>query len=161
MNLLRIPAFASAGVFHVVVECPRGSTIKLKYEPAWEAMSVSRPLVLGMTYPYDWRFIPSTRGSDRDAIDAMVLWDVASYPSVVLPCRALAVMQVEQNGTNYDPSTRIRNDRIIASARSGPQGANRRRVHADRTPRPRGARALRGCGDRTRGQGRPHSRMGR
>lgn len=114
MNLLTIPAFGGSGVFHVVVESPRGSTVKLKYEPQWEAMSISRPLPLGVTYPFDWGFIPSTAGADGDPIDALVLWDVATYPGVVLPCRALGVMQVEQNRTNHDPSERIRNDRILA-----------------------------------------------
>jgi inorganic pyrophosphatase len=130
MNVLTIPAFASAAVFHVVVESPRGSTVKLKYQPDWETMSVSRPLVLGMTFPYDWGFVPSTHGSDGDAVDAIVLWDVASFPGVVLPCRALAVMQVEQNRTNHDPSVRIRNDRIVAV----PEAARRERRAAALTP---------------------------
>ena len=42
------------------------------------------------------------------------MWDVGSYPGVVLPCRALGVMHVEQNRRNHDPSERIRNDRILA-----------------------------------------------
>ena len=114
MNLLTIPAFGSSGVFHVVVESPRGSAVKLKYEPRWEAMSISRPLPLGVTYPFDWGFVPSTAGPDGDPIDALVVWDVGSYPGVVLPCRALGVMQIEQNRRNHDPSERIRNDRILA-----------------------------------------------
>jgi len=114
MNLLTIPAFGGPGVFHVVVESPRGSGVKLKYDPRWNAMSVSRPLVLGVTYPFDWGFVPSTLGPDGDPLDALVLWDVASYPGVVLPCRALGVMYIEQNRANHDPSERIRNDRILA-----------------------------------------------
>jgi len=114
MNLLTIPAFGGSGVIHVVVESPRGSTVKLKYEPRWEAMSISRPLPLGVTYPFDWGFVPSTAGPDGDPIDALVVWDVGSYPGVVLPCRALGVIHVEQNRRNHDPSERIRNDRILA-----------------------------------------------
>jgi inorganic pyrophosphatase len=114
MDLLAIPAFGDSGLFHVVVESPRGSTVKLKYEPRWNAMSISRPLPLGVTYPFDWGFVPSTAGPDGDPLDALVLWDVGSYPGVVLPCRALGVMQIEQNRTNHDPSDRIRNDRILA-----------------------------------------------
>jgi inorganic pyrophosphatase len=86
-------------------------------------MSISRPLPLGVTYPFDWGFVPSTAGPDGDPLDALVLWDVASYPGVVLPCRALGVMQVEQNRTNHDPSERIRNDRILAI----PEAARRER----------------------------------
>jgi inorganic pyrophosphatase len=114
MNLSAIPAFASDDTFHVVVEAPRGSTLKLKYEAQWEAMSVSRPLPLGLAFPFDWGFIPSTKAADGDPLDAMLLWDVPSYPGVVVPCRAIGVLLVEQNRTNYDPSERVRNDRILS-----------------------------------------------
>src|SRR5262245_25052375 len=114
MNLSAIPAFASDDVFHVVVEAPRGSTLKLKYEPRWETMSVSRPLPLGVTFPFDWGFVPSTMAPDGDPLDAMILWDVPSYPGVVIPCRAIGVLQVEQNKTPGDVSGRVRNDRILS-----------------------------------------------
>src|SRR5688572_6149692 len=114
MNLAALPTFASKDIFHVVVESPRGSTLKLKYEPQFEAMAVSRPLPLGVTYPFDWGFVPSTRGADGDPLDAMLLWDVPSYPGVVVPCRLVGVLRVEQNRTNHDPLERIRNDRVMA-----------------------------------------------
>lgn len=130
MDLARIPWRASADLFHVVVETPRGSNLKLKYEPRWEAMGVSRPLSLGITFPFDMGFVPSTQGPDGDPVDVLVVWDVASYPGVVLVCRPLGVMCVEQNRTNHDPSVRIRNDRILAV----PEAARRERditsVHA-------------------------------
>jgi inorganic pyrophosphatase len=114
MNLAAIPAFAGDDIFHVVVEVPRGSTLKLKYQPEWEAMSVSRPLPLGVTFPFDWGFIPSTKVADGDPLDAMLLWDVPSYPGVVVQCRAIGVLRVDQNRTNHDSSARVRNDRIMA-----------------------------------------------
>jgi len=39
---------------------------------------------------------------------------VPSYPGVVLRCRAIGVIYVEQNETNHDPSERIHNDRVLA-----------------------------------------------
>ena len=114
MDLAAVPAFATDDTFHVVVETPRGSTLKLKYESTWETMSVSRPLPLGVAYPLDWGFVPSTQAEDGDPLDAMLFWDVASYPGVVVPCRAIGVLQVEQNQTNHDRSVRLRNDRILA-----------------------------------------------
>jgi len=112
MNFDRIPA-VEGDVVHVVVESPRGSALKMKYEETWQVMSISRPLPAGVIYPYDWGFIPSTIAPDGDPLDAMVLWDVASFPGVVLRCRAIAVLYVEQNKINFDPAVRVHNDRVL------------------------------------------------
>jgi|SRR5688572_19467892 len=134
MNLAAIPTFAGQAedVFHVVVEAPRGSMLKLKYEPRWEAMSISRPLPLGVVFPFDWGFVPSTKAPDGDPLDAMLLWDVPSFPGVVVACRAIAVLHVEQNRVNHDPSERIRNDRIM----SIPVEARREHTLADQPALP-------------------------
>lgn len=111
-RLTQVRTFAEKQVFHVVVESPRGSAIKLKYSDELKAMSVSRPLPLGVFYPYDWGFVPGTRAEDGDPVDALLLWDVASFPGVVVPSRAIAVVEVEQNRAKA--KGRIRNDRIVA-----------------------------------------------
>jgi inorganic pyrophosphatase len=80
----------------------------------WEAMGISRPLPAGPVFPFDWGFVPSTCGPDGDPVDAFVIWDVPSFPGVVVACRALGVLNVEQNAVNFDASKRIRNDRIVA-----------------------------------------------
>jgi inorganic pyrophosphatase len=110
-DLARLPSFSEADTFHVVVECPRGSAIKLKWDAALGAMSVSRPLGLGLVFPFDWGFVPSTSGPDGDPVDAIVLWDVASAPGIVVPCRALALLTADQKGVR---GGRIRNDRVLA-----------------------------------------------
>jgi inorganic pyrophosphatase len=107
-----LPAFAAEDQFHVVVESPRGSAVKLKYRSDLGVMSISRPLPTGLCYPVDWGFVPSTAAPDGDPIDAAVYWDVATYPGVVILCRALAVLEVEQNSAGG--RGRVRNDRIVA-----------------------------------------------
>ena len=118
VSLDRIPALVSDDTFNVVIETPRGSGLKLKYEPAWNLMVVSRPLILGVTYPFDWGFIPSTKEADGDALDAILLWDNTSYPGVVIQCRAIGSLSLEQNRHDHDSSQRIRNDRILAVPRA-------------------------------------------
>lgn len=113
MDLTTIPAFAERDNFHVVVESPRGSSVKLKYEPRWQTMSISRPLAVGLSYPCDWGFVPSTKGPDGDPVDALIYWDAPTFPGVVVVCRAAGVMRVEQNHPG-DPARRISNDRLLA-----------------------------------------------
>ncbi len=69
-DLQDIKTFAIDDVFHIVVESPRGAAVKLKYSPELGAMSISRPLALGLTYPCDWGFVPSTEGPEGDPIVA-------------------------------------------------------------------------------------------
>ena len=108
-----LPAFAAEDQFYVVVESPRGSALKMKYRADLGAMSISRPLPIGLSYPVDWGFVPSTTAPDGDPVDAAIYWDVASFPGVVIACRALAVLEVEQN-SSAGGRGRVRNDRIIA-----------------------------------------------
>lgn len=58
--------------------------------------------------------MPSTRGPDGDPVDAFVVWDVPAFPGVVIECRPLGILKLEQNAMNFDRSRRVRNDRIFA-----------------------------------------------
>jgi inorganic pyrophosphatase len=120
MSLASLAAFGPDGSVHVVVECPRGSTVKLKYDAGLNAFTLSRPLVDGLSYPFDWGFVPSTRASDGDPVDAMILWDRTTFPGVVIACRLIGLLAVEQN-SKQRPGTRERNDRVIAVPLSAPK----------------------------------------
>ncbi len=110
-DLAVIPPRDAHGAVRVVIESPRGATVKLKYDSALRAMGLSRPLPLGLAYPYDWGFIPGTRAQDGDPLDALIYWDVPSFPGVVVPCRAIAVIRLEQDSRT---NGRVRNDRIVS-----------------------------------------------
>jgi inorganic pyrophosphatase len=124
-SLFDLPTRDKDGALRVVVESPRGSTLKLKYEPELGAFTLSRPLVLGLAYPYDFGFIPGTRAQDGDPLDALVFWDGASYPGLVLACRALGVLKVEQR---EEGGGRVRNDRLIATPVKAPREEHLRSV---------------------------------
>src|SRR5262245_33455761 len=132
MKLHLLPAFVRGNSFRVVVESPRGSNAKLKFDPEIGAMSLSRPLTYGLTYPFDWGFVPGTRVSDGDPLDAMLVWDTATFPGVVIPCRAIGIVKVDQRKPGT--SKRERNDRIVAMPLKSP------RFDGIRTPRDLAAR---------------------
>ena len=126
LDLTKLPTYGKRDSVHVVVESPRGSTVKLAFEPKLGVFTVSRPLVLGLRYPYDWGFIPGTRGADGDPLDALVRWDVSSYPGVLLPCRALGLLKVEQKGKK---GGRERNDRLLCVPVAAPRDAQIEALH--------------------------------
>lgn len=94
----------------MVVETPRGSGIKLKYEEQEGIFVWSRPLISGVSFPFDFGFLPQTLAGDGDALDAMLLTDVASFPGVVVPSRIIGALRVEQFRDGHPGK---RNDRIM------------------------------------------------
>ena len=57
--------------------------------------------------------MPSTRADDGDPLDIMVIHDAATFPGVVLTCRIIGVLQIEQKSKGKAQ----RNDRLFAVPR--------------------------------------------
>jgi inorganic pyrophosphatase len=51
VDLLRLPACNNKDDVHVVVETTRGSAAKLGYDPEMRVFTLSKALMLGLTYP--------------------------------------------------------------------------------------------------------------
>jgi inorganic pyrophosphatase len=90
-NYLKFPTWADSGHVHAVVETPRGSRAKLEFDPKLGAFTLAKPLLAGLTYPYDWGFIPSTKAEDGDPLDVLIIHDAATYPGLVLTCKPIGV----------------------------------------------------------------------
>jgi inorganic pyrophosphatase len=98
------------GILRAVVEAPKGARVKTKWDPELGAMVAGRTLPLGLSYPFDWGFIPGTRAEDGDPLDALILCeDASTWPGVVVPVRVLGVLRIEQRGKKR----RLRNDRLV------------------------------------------------
>jgi inorganic pyrophosphatase len=109
-NLNKLPTWADKSHIHTVVETPRGSHCKLEYDTKLRTFTLAKPLLAGLTYPYDWGFIPSTLAEDGDPLDVLMIHDAATYPGLVLRCKPIGVLEVLQTRK----SKKERNDRIFA-----------------------------------------------
>jgi len=67
-------------------------------------------LPVGVVYPYDWGFVPSTLGEDGDPLDGLVIHQASSSPGVVIKCDLLGALSVKQK---EDDGKMVRNDRFI------------------------------------------------
>ena len=110
MNFLKLPTWADKDYVYAVVETPRGSRAKLEFDPKLKVFTLSKPLLAGLTYPYDWGFIPSTQAEDGDPLDILVIHDAATYPGLVLRCKPIGVLEVLQTSKGK----KERNDRVFA-----------------------------------------------
>jgi inorganic pyrophosphatase len=63
-----------------------------------------------LSYPFDWGFVPSTQAADGDSLDILILHEASTYPGVVLPCRPLGVLEMDQEEKDGE---KVRNDRVI------------------------------------------------
>jgi inorganic pyrophosphatase len=112
-NFINLPPLTEGGDLHVVVETPRGSRAKFAYDPKLETFVLSKSLLTGLTYPHDWGFVTSTKAGDGDPLDIMVIHDAATFPGVVLACRVIGILQIEQKSKGKAE----RNDRLFAVPR--------------------------------------------
>ena len=100
---------AETGLLNVVVDTPRGSRNKYKYDEDEGLWRLGKVLPLGACFPYDFGFIPSTRGGDGDPLDILVLTEAPSFPGCVLPVRLIGVLKGEQ----IEDDQQERNDRLL------------------------------------------------
>jgi inorganic pyrophosphatase len=97
-------------MLRVVIETPKGSRNKFAFNPNEHIFELKKVLPSGMSFPYDFGFVPSTEADDGDPVDVLVLMDEPAFPGCVLTCRPIGVIEGEQG----DKKDKERNDRIVA-----------------------------------------------
>ena len=99
-----------SGRLNVVVDTPKGSRNKYKFDERRGLWLLSKVLPQGMSFPCDFGFLPSTRGGDGDPLDVLLLTDEAAFPGCVVPARLIGVLEAEQT----EHGKTVRNDRLVA-----------------------------------------------
>jgi inorganic pyrophosphatase len=93
-----------------VVDTPKGSRNKYKYDAKAGIWRLSKVLPLGASFPFDFGFVPCTRGGDGDSMDVLVLSEESAFVGCVMPARLIGVLEAEQTENGKTE----RNDRLVA-----------------------------------------------
>ena len=105
-----LPPTDGDGIIQVVIETPKGSRNKYGLDEELKVFALTKVLPAGMTFPYDFGFIPSTKAEDGDPNDVLVLMDEPAFPGCLLKCRVVGIIE----GVQGKKKNSERNDRIIA-----------------------------------------------
>jgi inorganic pyrophosphatase len=96
----------------VVIETSRGSRNKYSYDSKERVFVLKKVLPEGHVFPFDFGFIPRTRGEDGDPLDVLVMMDEPAFAGCVVECRLIGVLRAKQT----KKGKMVRNDRFIAVA---------------------------------------------
>lgn len=124
------PVDKKDGCLQVIVETPAGSRNKFAFDPRQEVFALKKVLPAGMTFPFDFGFLPRTLAPDGDPIDVLLLMDEPAYPGCAVKARLIGVIEGEQ----IDGKKRTRNDRLLAVAEVNHRYANIRKF-SDLSPK--------------------------
>jgi inorganic pyrophosphatase len=107
-----LPPFTDSGDLHVIIETPKGSRNKFKYDEPLRLFKLGGVLPAGAVFPFDFGFIPQTIGGDGDPLDVLLLMDEPVFPGCLVAARLIGVIEAEQT----EEGNTERNDRLIAVA---------------------------------------------
>lgn len=97
MILDRVPAGKDIpNDFNVIIEIPAaGAPIKYELDKDTGAMFVDRFMGTAMFYPANYGYVPQTLSEDGDPVDVLVVTPFPLQVGVVVRCRALGVLKME------------------------------------------------------------------
>jgi inorganic pyrophosphatase len=101
---------ADSGLIRVIVDTPKGSGNKYKFDEELRCFKVSRVLPLGLRFPFDFGSVPGTCAEDGDPLDVLVLLDAPMFPGCLVTTRLIGGFRARQR----EGRRMIRNDRLIA-----------------------------------------------
>src|ERR1700712_1051772 len=109
----QIAAFSKKGEVNAIVETPQGSRNKFDFDPATKMFELGAAMPTGVTFPFEFGFIPSTLGDDGDPLDVLILMDAPTFVGCLVKVRLIGVIEAKQTNKK---GRYVRNDRIIGVA---------------------------------------------
>jgi inorganic pyrophosphatase len=97
MSISKVTAGANVPhEFNVIVEIPMNADpIKYEVDKNSGALFVDRFMMTAMHYPANYGYVPQTIADDNDPVDVLVHSPFPLLPGVVVRCRALGILQMD------------------------------------------------------------------
>jgi len=96
MDIKKIPSGKNPPEdIYVIVEIPKGSSIKYELDKESGAVFVDRVLYTAMHYPFNYGFIPNTLADDGDPVDVLVVSEWSAAVGSVLRARVIGMLEME------------------------------------------------------------------
>ncbi len=90
------PGEDAPNTFNVVIEIPMNADpVKYEVDKATGAIFVDRFMSTSMHYPTNYGYVPQTLSGDGDPVDVLVITPVPLIPGVVVPCRPIGILKME------------------------------------------------------------------
>lgn len=116
----KLSVFNEAGELNVIVDTPKGSRNKYKFDEDLGLFKLGGVLAVGHAFPFDFGYIPGTLGGDGDPLDVLILMDEPAFVGCLIPSRLIGVIEAKQSEKGKTET----NDRLIAVAANA-------RAHSD------------------------------
>src|SRR4051812_46579587 len=71
----------------IIIETPKGSRQKYTYNKELKLFRLKKVLAPGLVFPFDFGFIPGTKGEDGDPFDVLVLSEYQTFPGCIVDVR--------------------------------------------------------------------------
>ena len=100
--------------FNVIIEIPMAADpIKYEVDKETGALFVDRFMMTSMHYPCNYGYIPHTIAGDGDPVDVLVITPFPLQPGVVVRCRPLGVLKMEDEAGGDSKLLAVPVDKIL------------------------------------------------
>ncbi len=104
---------------NVVIEIPmNGEPIKYEVDKQSGAIFVDRFMSTAMHYPCNYGYIPATLSGDGDPVDVLVLSPVPLIPGVVVRCRPIGMLRMQDEAGSDEKILAVPVDKLTSIYRN-------------------------------------------
>lgn len=109
------PGKDAPDAFNVIIEIPMNADpVKYEVNKETDAIFVDRFMSTSMHYPTNYGYVPRTLSGDGDPVDVLVITPVPLIPGVVVTCRPLGILKMQDEAGDDGKVLAVPIDKILS-----------------------------------------------